>query len=172
MWCVTHEAPRDPPEFGPFEADRARIPDHPESAAAMPPAPSQDSASGTPGQPLPRPPQPPVTPATAVAGALRKSFQSGGRASRSEFWLFSLFYSIVAWIPLAVGNNLDSAWLLIYGAIAYLGLLIPFVAVGIRRLHDTGRSGAWLLLLPTCLFFVLVVLWTEPGQPHLNRFDS
>ncbi|GAA3357357.1 DUF805 domain-containing protein [Saccharopolyspora gregorii] len=122
-------------------------------------------------EPAPRPPQPRVTSAAAVRGAFRKSFQARGRASRSEFWLFALFYGAMTGTPLILlGAAPDLVWqgILAFAAIAYGGL-IPFVAAGIRRLHDTGRSGLWCLLLPTCLFFVVLILWTEPSQPHANQ---
>ncbi|MCI2422748.1 DUF805 domain-containing protein [Saccharopolyspora sp. K220] len=117
-----------------------------------------------------RPPQPPITFGSTVGAALRKSFQGSGRASRSEFWLFTLFYVVVSWGPLMIGGALDNDWITAVGFIAYLGLLIPFITAGVRRLHDTGRTGAWGLLLLTIAFFVVLVLWTEPSQPHVNRF--
>src|SRR5580698_3577688 len=48
-----------------------------------------------------------------------------------------------------------------------LATLLPNIAVGVRRLHDTNRSGWWLLLylLPVIGWIVLIVFWVEPGQP-------
>jgi uncharacterized membrane protein YhaH (DUF805 family) len=63
-----------------------------------------------------------------------------GRASLSEYWWFFLFQFIVG---LAIG------WIPFIGWIVSLGFLIPNLAVGVRRLHDTGRSGLnylWVLL--------------------------
>lgn len=117
-----------------------------------------------------RPTQPPITFGTTVGAALRKSFRGTGRSSRSEFWLFFLFYLIMTAIPVGIANKLDVMWLAIFGFVAVYVLLIPFITAGIRRLHDTGRSGAWFLLLPTFLFFIVLILWTEPSQPHANRF--
>ncbi|MEU6128142.1 DUF805 domain-containing protein [Saccharopolyspora sp. NPDC047091] len=124
-------------------------------------------------EPAPRPPQPRVTFAAAVRGGVRKSFQARDRASRSEFWLFALFYGALICALLiflvAIPENLHWLGILVYAAGANAGL-IPFIAVGIRRLHDTGRSGFWCLLLPTCFFFIVLVFWVEPSRPHANQY--
>jgi len=89
-----------------------------------------------------------------------------GRARRSEFWFFVLFSAIVR----AVANVLD-AILHIGNArtggpvatVAALALLIPSLAVAVRRLHDTGRSGWWVLLglIPLVGIIILIVWWAQ-----------
>lgn len=77
-----------------------------------------------------------------------KYAQFDGRATRSEYWYFILF-SIIAYIVAGILDgflfNLTGG-LPIFTLIIGLGLLIPSIAVGIRRLHDIGKSGWWYLL--------------------------
>lgn len=80
-----------------------------------------------------------------------------GTAPRSEFWWFFLFQVLV----LMAASMLSEA---AYSLVA-LGLLLPALAVGARRLHDIGRSGWWLLLNLTGIgFLVLVYWWVQPGE--------
>ena len=93
-----------------------------------------------------------MNPVEAVSSAFRNYVNFSGRARRSEFWWFFLFafisQSILGWIPV-IGQ--------IYG----LALVLPSLAVTVRRLHDTNRSAWWLLLqiIPPLVWIVLAVLW-------------
>lgn len=85
----------------------------------------------------------------AVRSVLSKYATFSGRARRSEYWWFVLFYLIVA----VVATVIDSAAGLPQTAgsgpvtmLVTLALLLPSLAVTARRLHDTGRSGWWMLL--------------------------
>ena len=88
-----------------------------------------------------------------------------GRAGRPEFWWFVLF-TIVAGMAFSIGGNLaDSLWTLV--------TLVPSIAVGARRLHDTHRSGWWQLLglIPVVGWIVLIVFLAQPtkaGVPKLG----
>ena len=88
-----------------------------------------------------------------------------GRASRPEFWWFVLF-TIVAGMAFAIGGKLaDSLWTLV--------TLLPSLAVGARRLHDTHRSGWWqlLCLIPVLGWAVLIFFLAQPtkhGEPTLG----
>lgn len=81
-----------------------------------------------------------------------------GRAKRTEFWMFILFNWIASIIIYFVGGLLGISWL---SSIYSLAVLVPTLAVGARRLHDTGRSGWWWLicLVPLIGFIWLIVLW-------------
>lgn len=121
---------------------------------------------------------------------LRKYAVFSGRARRSEFWFFWLFligievaFSIL--IGLAGGSITDptnrfgamsgpaQALFALY-ALVMLGLLIPSIAVAIRRLHDTNRSAWWILigLLPILGALVLIVFYVLDGTPGPNRFGE
>ncbi|MEJ6392792.1 DUF805 domain-containing protein [Gymnodinialimonas sp. 2305UL16-5] len=74
---------------------------------------------------------------TAIKTCLKlRYFDFQGRARRSEYWWFFLFNFLV---------SLVLGWIPIIGLLITLGLLIPGIAVTVRRLHDTGRTGWWLL---------------------------
>lgn len=92
-----------------------------------------------------------------------------GRARRSEYWYFMLFYCLVVlcFVPLTILPGL--AFL---EAAFMLGMAIPSVAVCWRRLHDTGRSGAWWLLvwLPIVGAVMLVIWLAQDSQPGPNTY--
>ena len=99
-----------------------------------------------------------------------------GRAGRREYWMFFLIY-ILIYIALAVLSGiLPSALGTIFSiliAVFGLGLLIPSIAVGVRRLHDTDHSGWWMLisLIPLAGLYLLYLLIIE-GTPGSNRFGD
>ena len=73
-----------------------------------------------------------------------------GRAQRSEYWFFVLFYAIgyliVSIIDGVIGTYSIESGMGALGTIFVLVHLLPSIAVGVRRLHDIGRSGWWLLI--------------------------
>ena len=101
----------------------------------------------------------------------QKYVDFSGRARRSEYWYFFLFGIIVSVVAgiidgiLGTRNTLGSYGLI--GGIASLALLLPNLGVGARRLHDTGRSGWWLLigLIPLIGWIVLLVFFVQDSQP-------
>lgn len=97
-----------------------------------------------------RTPPPPITPGSRRAPADPKTFAGSvqtcllekyvtfsGRAGRPEYWWFFLFVGAA---------NLVFSFLPILGTVASLALVVPMVAVAVRRLHDTGKSGWWLVV--------------------------
>ena len=111
---------------------------------------------------------------------LRKFADFNGRARRSEYWLFFLFYMVVSFVLGIIGgmvmgpadptNPFGGANIL--GLIWGLAMLVPSLAVGVRRLHDTDRSGWWLLigLIPIIGFIVLIIFYVLDGTPGSNKF--
>ena len=75
----------------------------------------------------------------------RKYADFSGRAGRPEFWYFALLYFVVYIVALAAGAKAPTVVGLVVWLVL-LGLVVPFFAAGIRRMHDTGRSGWWVLL--------------------------
>jgi uncharacterized membrane protein YhaH (DUF805 family) len=93
----------------------------------------------------------------SIRTCLTKYADFNGVASRSEFWWFVLFVFIVA---LAV-NYISP----LIGGLFGLAMLLPELAVGARRLHDTGRSGWWqLLLIVPFGIIVLIVFWVQESK--------
>lgn len=85
----------------------------------------------------------------AVRSVLSKYATFSGRARRSEYWWFVLFYLIVAVVATAIDSAAGLPQTAGNGPVTMLvalALLLPSLAVTARRLHDTGRSGWWMLL--------------------------
>ena len=93
-----------------------------------------------------------------------------GRARRQEYWLFTLFSAIAGIIVGVVAGILvgitDVEAFAFLGTIYHLAVMIPSLAVLFRRLHDTGRSGWWWLILfiPIVGVIVFCCLDSQPGE--------
>jgi len=92
-----------------------------------------------------------------------------GRARRAEYWYYTLFVVIIA-----IGANLidfaitKPGELGILSIVAALAFFLPGIAVGVRRFHDTGRSGWWMLipLIPIIGSIVLLVFFVFRGDEN------
>jgi len=93
---------------------------------------------------------------------LKKYAVFNGRARRKEYWMFILINVIVSFAVGFVGGLIGTS---IPGSIYSLAVLVPTIAVGVRRMHDTDHSG-WFLLIP---FYNLYLAVTD-GQRSENRF--
>ncbi|MFY1634608.1 DUF805 domain-containing protein [Solwaraspora sp. WMMB335] len=111
----------------------------------------------------------------AVRSVLSQYVGFGGRARRSEYWWFFLFSFLVSIVTsildVVLGTDFDGSNGL-FSLIATLALLLPSLAVGVRRLHDTDRSGWWILIgiIPIIGTIVLLVFFALDGTPGPNRF--
>ena len=110
--------------------------------------------------------------------ALKKYAVFSGRARRKEYWyfaLFSLLIAIVLAIIEGIVGNLDAeTGVGLFGDIYLLAILIPSIAVAVRRLHDTDRSGWWLLiaLIPLIGPIVIFVFMVQDSKPGENQYGS
>lgn len=106
---------------------------------------------------------------TAIRTCIDKYATFSGRASRSEFWWFVLFGFLVnlaaSVLDAAIFGSGDGAAQPI-AALTSLSILLPNLAVAVRRLHDIGRSGWWLLivLIPILGTLILIWWWTRPSR--------
>lgn len=133
-----------------------------------------------------------------ITGPLRKYADFNGRASRMEFWIFLLFVTaLTVGAHLLDGRRSESAAIALDMGILELSVtllfLLPSITVGVRRLHDTGRSGWWIMLIYLPWLATLgsagnvslqlaaagallvggiawIVLMLLPGQPQENAF--
>ncbi len=112
----------------------------------------------------------------SVKAVFNKYAAFNGRARRSEYWYFYLFYFaifVILYLPLSAthGNEtIDGIFGLLM--LAFVGgLTVPAMAVSVRRLHDIDKSGWWVLLgfVPVASLVLLVWL-AQPGAFRTNRF--
>ena len=101
---------------------------------------------------------------------LKKYAVFSGRARRKEYWMFLLLNLLVAIGLGIVDGVIGTAPLL--GSLYALGVFIPSLAVAVRRLHDTNRSGWWLLigLIPLIGLIVLIVFFVQDSDAGDNAF--
>lgn len=100
-----------------------------------------------------------------------------GRARRSEYWYFMLFVFCVNFIirilaMIAGDNNMLATIVGAVSAIFALAILVPQIAVGVRRLHDIGRSGWFYLigLIPFIGWIFMLVWFCTDSQPGDNQY--
>ena len=93
---------------------------------------------------------------TAVKTCFRKYVDWNGRALRSEYWYSYLFVIL----GVIVTSILDAATgLFIFTGLFYLAILLPMLFVTVRRLHDVGRSGWWMLISLIPLAGLILLYW-------------
>lgn len=99
-----------------------------------------------------------------------------GRSRRKEYWYFVLFNFIVG-ILLGLVDSMTGLYnyevgLGLLSGVYSLAVILPGMAVGVRRLHDTGRSGWWLLisLIPFIGALVLIFFFAQDSQPGENGY--
>lgn len=107
----------------------------------------------------------------AVKTCFAKYADFKGRASRAEYWWFALFVGLVyiAGVVVASIDETVGGLVLIVGI---LGVILPQIAAAVRRLHDTGKSGAWYLIafVPYVGSIVLIVLLAQKSQAGANIY--
>jgi uncharacterized membrane protein YhaH (DUF805 family) len=108
----------------------------------------------------------------AIASGFQNYVNFSGRASRSEYWFWTLFVILLSiaagLIDLALFRSLDFSP---RQSLVSLGLFIPGLAVSIRRLHDLDRTGWWFLLVFTIIGAIVLLVWNGMrGTIGPNRF--
>lgn len=108
--------------------------------------------------------------------AVKKYAVFSGRSRRREYWYFGLFY-LIFYVVLAIVDGITGSFdfrsgLGLFTGIWTLALLIPSIAVSVRRLHDTGRRGWWILLgiIPVIGAIILIVFLAQDSEAGTNRF--
>ena len=95
--------------------------------------------------------------------AFKKYADFNGRSRRSEFWYFQLFFMIIYIALLLLSTQIPALGILL--GIFVLGILVPSIAVNIRRMHDVGKSG-WYCLIP---IYSLILAFTA-GDMGTNEY--
>ena len=110
--------------------------------------------------------------------SLKKYAVFDGRAGLKEYWYFNLFSFIIiiilSVIDIVTGTFNAKVGMGLLGGIYTLAVLIPGIAVSVRRLHDTDRSGWWLLIngIPLIGIIVFLVFTAQDGTPGDNQYGS
>ena len=96
--------------------------------------------------------------------------QFSGRASRSEYWWFTLASVLIIMAAAIVDAAASQSFL--FTGIAYLGLIIPTLAISARRLHDTDHSGWYFLLnlVPLAGSLVMFIFLVLTGDKKANKY--
>lgn len=89
-----------------------------------------------------------------------------GRATRREFWMFALFNFLVSIIISVLDSMLFGGESTPLSLLYSIGVLLPSIGIGIRRLHDIGKSGWWLLigLIPFVGWIILIWFYATPTK--------
>ena len=103
----------------------------------------------------------------AITTCLGKYLEFGGRARRSEYWFFYLFVAIVNWGLFLAGAPALSS-------LASLALLLPVLAAAARRMHDTNRSGWYLLLglIPIVGWIIVIIALATDSDRGPNQYGE
>jgi uncharacterized membrane protein YhaH (DUF805 family) len=101
---------------------------------------------------------------------LKKYALFTGRSRRTEYWMFTLVNAIILVVLGGIEKFLGTNGLL--DTLYALAVLLPSLGVSIRRLHDTGRSGWWLLIgfLPFIGWLVLLLFMVQDSEPGENEY--
>ncbi|HWX67365.1 MAG TPA: DUF805 domain-containing protein [Rhodanobacter sp.] len=94
-----------------------------------------------------------------------------GRARRTEYWMFFLVNLLISIVVGLIGRAIGFHAL---STLYSLAVLVPGIAVGVRRLHDTGRSGWWWLvaLIPLIGWIWIIVLFAIAGDQGANQYGA
>jgi uncharacterized membrane protein YhaH (DUF805 family) len=123
----------------------------------------------------------PVSFGEAIKAALRNGFTYRGRASRSAYWWFflavTLAYVAIWLISVLLTATTSRTWAGLDIGLLSLAMIYPglaAIALTVRRLHDTDRSGWWYLigLIPYVGIIILLVILAGKGTPGPNRYDE
>lgn len=104
-------------------------------------------------------------------GVLKKYAVFEGRSTRSEFWYFVLFNFLIA-VAIGIVEGVIFRGSMVLGILYSLAVFIPGLAVTVRRLHDIGKSGWWILiwLIPLIGWIVLLVFYVTDSEPGVNAY--
>lgn len=110
---------------------------------------------------------------TAVRTCLKVKYNDfNGRAARSEYWYFVLFYVVVSLVLNTIGSFISPIVGLVLSILLSLAFLLPSLGVAVRRLHDMNKRGWWLLicLVPFLGGLVLLFWFVQRGTVGPNTY--
>jgi uncharacterized membrane protein YhaH (DUF805 family) len=108
---------------------------------------------------------------------LKKYVDFSGRARRKEFWMFMLVSTIISLVLAivdAIMGTLQPSGLGLLSGLYWVGVLLPTLAVTVRRLHDTNRHGGWIFIsaIPVVGAILLIVFNATDGNRGDNKYGT
>lgn len=105
---------------------------------------------------------------------LRNYANFSGRARRKEYWYFYLVQLVLTIIAMILDGIIFDSGIGLFYILVALGLFLPSLAVTVRRLHDTSRSGWWILIgLVPLIGAILLIIWlASDTKPEMNRWGA
>ena len=113
----------------------------------------------------------------AIAICMGKYATFSGRASRSEYWWFFLFVTLISWVSTIyarAASSFDDPFAEYYTVVVSWVFFVPSIASATRRLHDIGKSGWWQLLwvIPVIGWIPLVIWLAKSTNPNETKYDG
>ena len=103
----------------------------------------------------------------SISTCMGKYANFNGRASRPEYWWFYLFTILLSWGSLIVDQSG------VVSGIVNLALMLPALSAAVRRLHDTNRSGWWMLIGFTIIGLIPLTIWlASKGKDQENEYGN
>ncbi|MGH1359804.1 MAG: DUF805 domain-containing protein [Burkholderiaceae bacterium] len=105
----------------------------------------------------------------------QRALDFSGRTRRRDYWLAMLVHIVIMMLLAYIGGGIDESGEYspgILGSLYVLASLVPAIAIGIRRFHDTGRSGWWMLIgfIPFIGGLIVLIFMLIAGQPDENQY--
>ncbi len=103
---------------------------------------------------------------------IKKYATFDGRARRAEYWYFALFNFLISFAIGFLEALINPEGIGVWGLIYSLFIFLPSLAVSIRRMHDTGRSGWWILIgiIPIIGWIIYLVFVCQDSEPGDNQY--
>jgi uncharacterized membrane protein YhaH (DUF805 family) len=117
----------------------------------------------------------PMTFGQAISSGFQNYVNFTGRAARSQFWYWFLFAVLASIVSALIDHFLfPDSYLSPINSLVGLALFLPGLAVSVRRLHDTDRTGWWILLvlIPLIGAIILLIWFCSAGSSGPNRFGA
>ena len=105
-----------------------------------------------------------------ILSCFKKYVDFNGRARRKEYWFFTLFTNVVTYLLLFLGSQSEAIYIL--SMVWSLAIILPALAVSVRRLHDVGKKGTYMLwmLVPIVGSFIVLYALIQDSEPGANMY--
>lgn len=110
----------------------------------------------------------------------QRGLDFSGRSRRRDYWLALLIHIVILMVLTYIGGDVDNEGNVspgFLGGIYMLASLVPGIAIGVRRFHDTGRSGWWVLInfvpfIGGLIFLIFMLIDSQPGENQYGPYPK